>query len=175
MITIRNRFTNEVILERETLVCANLQRANLYGANLQRADLYGADLRGAYLQRAYLEGADLYGADLYGAYLYGAYLEGADLRGADLQRANLEGANLEGADLRGATMPDGRLWEAYRADHLAGLCTTPEIRAKAIDAWGAHSWQDCPMHAAFNVEAPTSVAMAAWVALYDAKLLERPA
>jgi hypothetical protein len=31
------------------------------------------------------------------------------------------------------------------------------------------------MHAAFNVEAPTNVAMAAWVALYDAKLLERPA
>ena len=110
MITIRNRFTTAVMLERETLVGANLRSANLRSANLE-----------------------------------------------------------------GATMPDGRVWEAYRADHLAGLCTTPEIRERAVAAWGHHTWQDCPMHAAHGVTAPTSAAMAAWVALYDAHLLERPA
>ncbi len=121
------------------------------------------------LAKAAREGAYLEGADLRGAYLGGANLEGADLEGADL-----EGAYLGGADLGGATMPDGRSWDEYRADHLAGLCTTPEIRAKAIAAWGNHTWTDCPMHAAHGVEAPTDANMAAWVALYDAGLLECP-
>jgi hypothetical protein len=84
------------------------------------------------------------------------------------------GAKLRGAILEGAIMPDGRLWEDYRADHLAGLCRTPEIRARAIAAWGQHTWQDCPMAAAHAVHEPTSIEMAAWVALYDSGLLEKP-
>jgi len=77
-------------------------------------------------------------------------------------------------------MPDGRVWEAYRADHLAGLCATPEVRARAMAAWGGHSWNDCPMHAAHGwggvADAPPSqrLAVATWVALYDGRLLERP-
>jgi hypothetical protein len=159
---------------------ADLKGANLEGANLRGANLEGANLEGAYLERADLYGANLEGANLRGANLEGANLEGANLRGANLQGADLRGANLQranlyGANLRGATMPDGRVWEEYRGDHLAGLCTTPEIRALAIKAWGGHSWTDCPMHAAHGVTAPTGIDMAAWVVLYDAGLLECPA
>jgi len=115
------------------------------------------------------------------ANLRGANLGRANLVGANLVGANLVGANLEGAYLVGATiMPDGRTWDAYRADHLADLCTTPEIHAKALAAWGGHSWRDCPMHAALNInsamEAPQSLRLrvACWVALYDANLLPKP-
>ena len=161
---------------RANLRGANLGRANLVGANLVGANLVGANLEGAYLVGANLVGANLVGANLVGAYLAGAYLAGADMAGA-----NLVGANLEGAYLVGATiMPDGRTWDAYRADHLADLCTTPEIHAKALAAWGGHSWRDCPMHAALNInsamEAPESLRLrvACWVALYDANLLPKP-
>lgn len=71
---IRNRYTGEILLTKESL----------FNANLRGADLRGADLRGAYL-----EGTDL----------RGAYLEGADLKGADLGEADLRGANLRGAYL----------------------------------------------------------------------------
>lgn len=67
MIQIKNRFTNGIIIELESLQDAYLQDANLRGANL----------RGAYLQDANLKGADLHGADLRYAYLRGAYLQGA--------------------------------------------------------------------------------------------------
>jgi hypothetical protein len=161
---------------RANLRGANLGRANLVGANLVGANLVGANLEGAYLVGANLVGANLVGANLVGAYLAGAYLADADMAGA-----NLVGANLEGAYLVGATiMPDGRTWDAYRADHLADLCTTPEIHAKALAAWGGHSWRDCPMHAALNInsamEAPESLRLrvACWVALYDANLLPKP-
>jgi len=111
----------------------------------------------------------------------GAYLADADMADADMAGANLVGADMAGADMAGATiMPDGRTWDAYRADHLADLCTTPEIHAKALAAWGGHSWRDCPMHAALNInsamEAPESLRLrvACWVALYDANLLPKP-
>ena len=135
------------------------ERANLQGANLQDADLEDADL----------EVADLEVADL-----RGANLRGANLRGANLRGANLQGADLRGANLQGATMTDGRVWEEYCADHLAGLCQTPEVRARAVAAWGYHCWSDCPMHAAHGVDSPFSREMAAWVALYDCGLLEKP-
>jgi hypothetical protein len=120
---IKNRYTNEIIAEGETvkqiainnktnLRGADLRGANLYGANLYGADLYGADLYGADLRGANLYGADLRGADLYGADLYGADLRGADLYGADLYGANLRGANLYGADLRGANLRGANLYGA---------------------------------------------------------------
>ena len=151
MIQIKHRTTGAVLKEIDR---ANLSDANLRGANLIGANLIGADLRVANLRGANLSGANLYGADLRGA--------------------NLSDANLSDANLSGATMPDGRVWEEYRADHLAGLCQEPTVRARAIEAWGNHSWKDCPMHAAHGVTAPTGIEMAAWVALYDSKLLERP-
>jgi hypothetical protein len=98
----------------------------------------------------------------------------ADLSFADLRGADLSGAKLSDADLSFATMPDGRLWEDYRRDHMAGLCDDPKVRRRAIAAWGRHSWTDCPMHAAHGVSVATSIAMSAWVALYDSRLLERP-
>lgn len=117
-------------------------------------------------------------ANLRDANLGGANLEGADLRDANLRGAYLEDAYLGGANLVGATMIDGRKWEDYSADHLAGICQTPEVKAKAIAAWGAHSWQDCPMHCALGIDdsaqAENPVAVTAWVALYDSNLLSKP-
>jgi uncharacterized protein YjbI with pentapeptide repeats len=79
LVTIRHRETGDIIVRRETFVCADLRAA-------------------------YLAGADFYGANLTNANLEGANLEGADLRDADLRDANLSGANIEGADLRGAIL-----------------------------------------------------------------------
>jgi hypothetical protein len=146
------------------LRCEGGQRANLNGANL-----YGANLDGANLDGANLDGANLYGANLTRANLYGA-----NLIRANLTRANLDGAYLDGASLDGATMPDGRVWEDYKEDHMAGLCDNPEVRARAISAWGSHRWGDCPMSAAHGVRESTGLIMSAWVALYDARLLSKP-
>jgi hypothetical protein len=124
---------------------------------------------------AYLHGADLHGADLSAADLHGAYLSGADLSEADLG-----GALLIGADLSGATMPDGRTFEAYAADPLAGICQDAAARDRAVAAWGKHSWKDCPMHAANgytgigDAPAATRIAVAAFVALFDGLLLPAP-
>lgn len=61
---IKHRFTEEVILEIETLSGAYLSGANLSRANLSGADLYGANLSGANLSRANLSGANLSRANL---------------------------------------------------------------------------------------------------------------
>ena len=156
------------------IIVKNLEDANLEDAYLEDAYLKCANLEDAYLEDANLEDANLEDAYLKGANLEDAYLKGANLKGANLKGANLKGANLEGANLKGATMPDGRTWEDYAADHLAGLCVAPETRAKAIEAWGGHAWENCPMHSAHGVTESINIAMAAWVALYDANLLERP-
>ena len=50
MITIKHKYTNEVILEIESLCNANLSNAGLRYANLRAADLRGANLRGADLR-----------------------------------------------------------------------------------------------------------------------------
>ena len=85
MIQIRNRFTNDVILEVNDLRGANLRGANLSDADLNGADLSGADLRGANLSDADLSDANLRGADL----------SFTDLSDADLRDANLSGADLD--------------------------------------------------------------------------------
>ena len=122
----------------------------------------------------------LSGAYLHGAYLHGANLHGADLSGADLSRADLHGADLSEADLHEATMPDGRTFEAYAADPLAGICQDAAARSRAVAAWGNHSWEGCPMHAANGYngvgDAPAAarLAVAAFVALFDSLLLPVP-
>ena len=159
---------------------ADLHGARLHGADLHWADLHEARLRWANLSEARLHGADLHGADLHGADLSGAYLHGADLRGAGLRGANLHGALLIGADLSGATMPDGRTFEAYAADPLAGICQDAAARSRAVTAWGNHSWRDCPMHVANgytgigDAPAATRIAVTAFVALFDGLLLPAP-
>ena len=95
MITIKHKYTNEVILEIESLCNANLRYTNLRGANLGYAELSSADLR--YADLSY---ADLSSADLRGANLRYTNLRGADLSGANLRYTNLRGADLSGANLR---------------------------------------------------------------------------
>ena len=64
MITIKHKYTNEVILEIESLCNANLSNAGLRYANLRAADLRGANLRYTNLRGANLRAADLSGANL---------------------------------------------------------------------------------------------------------------
>ena len=85
MITIKHKYTNEVILEIESLCNANLSNADLRGANLRAADLSEANLSEANLRAADLSGANLRAADLSGANLRAANLRGANLRAADLR------------------------------------------------------------------------------------------
>jgi len=114
------------------------------------------------------------------ANLTGANLREANLYDADLYDADLHGASLTEANLTGAIMPDGRTWEAYSEDSMAGLCDTQEVRDKAVAAWGKHSWTDCPMHAALGIDSPDqagagkALLVSCWVALYDANLLDKP-
>ena len=141
-----------------------------------RADPAG---KRADLTDANLTGADLTDANLALAVLTGADLARAVLTGADLTLAVLTGAKLAGANLARATMLDGRKWEVYRADHLAGICTSPEVHARALAAWGSHEWTSCPMHSALGIADTTEINDAAlrrnveaWVALYDSGLLQ---
>ena len=94
MITIKHKYTNEVILEIESLCNANLRYTNLRGANLGSDDLSYANLSGTNLSEANLRCADLRGADL----------GSVDLRYTNLSYANLRYTNLRGADLRGANL-----------------------------------------------------------------------
>ena len=170
----------QAVLRDANLTGANLADADLAHANLAGADLADADLAGANLAGADLAGADLAGADLARADLAGANLADADLADADLAGANLAGADLAGADLADAVLPDGRTLAAYLLDPLAGICDDPEARARAIAAWGHHTWQDCPLHAAHgwtstaDAAADRRLAAAAFVALFDAGLLPQP-
>jgi hypothetical protein len=104
---------------------------------------------------------------------------GANLSRANLSGANLSAANLTAADLSGANLPCGRNWEQYQLDPLAGICRTPEARARAVAARDGHSWADCPMHAALGIggldeikEADTRRLVAAFVAVHDGRLLD---
>ena len=99
MITIKHKYTNEVILEIESLCNANLSNADLRYADLRNAALSEANLRGANLRGANLGSADLRGANLSGTDLSGVNLRGANLRGANLSEANLSDADLSDADL----------------------------------------------------------------------------
>ena len=127
-----------------------------------------------------LSDADLTGADLTGANLRGANLSAANLTDANLSAANLRDANLSAANLSDAAMTDGRVFESYADDPLMGICDDLASRKRAQEAWGGHTWQDCPMHAAHGwtsiVDAPADRrrAVAAFVAIFDAKLLPSP-
>ena len=105
---------------------------------------------------------------------------GASLDRANLYGANLYDANLTGAYLHGAIMPDGRTYEQWQADPLAGLCAEPEARNRAIAAWGAHTWQDCPLtmgmgiHGPHEAPAEKRLLVATFVALFDGGQLPRP-
>ena len=154
-----------------------LSRANLTIANLTEANLTEANLSAASLSGAYLSGANLSGANLTQANLTEADLTGANLTEADLTGANLYGTFLSKANLTGAIMPDGRVWEDYQKDPLAGICQEPEVKKRAQAAFGGHTWEDCPLHEAFgwksSSEAPEDkrIIVACFLSVYDSKLL----
>ena len=85
MITIKHKYTNEVILEIESLCNANLSNAGLRNANLKGTNLRYANLRGANLSGTDLSEANLKGTNLRGANLSGTDLSGANLRAGDLR------------------------------------------------------------------------------------------
>ena len=139
---------------------------------LERFILIGVDL-----WYANLSGANLSGANLSGANLTGANLSGANLSGANLYSTFLLGANLTETNLTGAIMPDGRMWEDYQKDPLAGICQDQEVKKRAQAAFGKHSWKDCPLHEAFvwksdnDVPEDKKILVACFLAVYDAYLL----
>ena len=107
-------------------------------------------------------------------------VEEAIAKGTNLAGAYLAGTYLADADLAGATLPDGRAWDLYRLDPLAGICDEPDARKRAVAAWGSRTWQSCPMHAAYGWngigDAPADKRrdVAAFVAVFDAELLPAP-
>ena len=114
----------------------------------------GADLRGADLRGADLNWADLRGAGLRGADLRGASLGGADLRGADLGGANFNWADLVGATLTNCILPTGETFEDYINLVVPELLKAGGKSIKEIIAtgcWKCNSWNNCPMHEAFDV------------------------
>ncbi len=163
---------------------AYLREANLRDADLRGADLSDADLRGAYLREANLREANLRGADLSDADLRGAYLRVADLRGANLCGADLSGANLSGADLSGDTqMPYGEMWHEYLDKVVPQLCTAGGKPLSAVacqEHWDCHSWDNCPMAAAFNVDSESDTPLLLrprvreFVQFFDAGLIPMP-
>ena len=165
---------------------ANLDGANLDGANLVGANLDGANLVGANLFRANLDGAHLDGANLRGANLYGANLRGANLDGANLVGASLDGANLRGANLRGAnldgdtTIETGEAWKKYLEEVVPALLTAGGRALTDVltpQHWDCHSWDNCPMAAAFQTDGIQGVPILLkpraeqFIRYFDAKLI----
>ena len=113
--------------------------------------------------------------------LSGANLRGANLSGANLSDANLSDANLSGAYLSGAYLPTGEKWETYLAEVLpkllvAGGKTVEQVMATG--AWQCHQWDNCPMHAAFDIDSSADgpallrPRIAQFVQLFDAQLIK---
>ena len=180
MIEIKHKNAGNVL---KVVDADSLSGADLYGADLYGADLRGADLSGAYLYGADLSGADLSGANLYQADLYKADLTGANLHGANLYQANLSEADLSGADLRGATLPDNTKFEKYLAESVPALLTAGGktlTEVLSTGCWKCHSWENCPMHAAFGISSvqgapePLRERVELFVTLFDARALPEP-
>jgi hypothetical protein len=92
-------------------------------------------------------------------------------------------ASLVGANLDGATLPTGETWELYLKEVVpallvAGGRTIEEIVAEG--AWDCHSWTNCPMAAAFRVQAENETPLLLrprvrqFVHFFDAKLIPKP-
>jgi hypothetical protein len=120
-------------------------------------------------------------ANLAGAYLDGANLDGANLDGANLAGANLAGANLAGANLAANTVLPNRVrWDDYLRELVPALLVAGgkkliEVATPAV--WDCHSWDNCPMRAAFDAHGLSDVPplyraeAELFVKLFDAKLI----
>ena len=107
----------------------------------------------------------------------------ANLTGADLTGANLRVANLREANLTGATMPLGEKWEEYLKAVVPALLMAGGHSLENVatpERWECHSWDNCPMAAAFDVnreeETPLFLRcrVREFVQLHDAGLIQRP-
>ena len=82
-----------------------------------------------------------------------AVLSGADLSGAVLRDADLSGADLSGASLEKNTIIEtGETWGRYLTEVLPALLTAGGRTLAEVltpQHWDCHSWQNCPMAAAF--------------------------
>ena len=172
---------------RAILSLADLSGANLSRADLSQANLTEANLARANLSRAKLSLANLSGASLSGANLSGANLAWADLAGANLSRADLSGANLTGANLAGADLPDTAVvapdvtFGEFRSVVVPWLLIQGgKPLADAVAVWDCHTWENCPLHAAFGVESVEQmpVPLRPWATMFlsffDANLLPKP-
>ena len=187
-IIIKRHFDDAVLFEADD---AGSMKGALEAAVNVGAYLDDANLRGAYLDDANLRGANLEGANLRGAHLDYAYLVDANLRGAQLQGANLQGANLQGAHIRGAQLqganldgatrlPTGETWDEYLREVVPALLTAGGRTLAEVateEHWDCHSWQNCPMHAAFGAADIADVPIllrpraAQFIQFFDAKLI----
>jgi hypothetical protein len=142
-------------LDGASLVGASLDGASLVRASLDGASLVGASLDGASLVRASLDGARLVGARLVRARLDRARLVGASLVRASLDGASLDGASLDGASLVRASLEPKLTWEQYLSDVVPALLTAGGktlAEVLATGCWRCHTWDNCPMHAAFGIK-----------------------
>ena len=138
MITIRNRYNNEVICEadvptmKEAVELAIKSYADLSYADLRYADLRYADLSSSDLRSANLRYADLRSADLISADLRSANLISADLRSANLRYAK----NSDLIIARTRILPEGKLigWKKC-ADGIIVKLQIPE-KAKRSHSFG---------------------------------------
>ena len=89
--------------------------------------------------------------------LRAADLRAADLRAADLRDADLRAANLRDADLRDAKnlrLPTGETWKEYLTKTVPALLVAGGKKLEEVatpEHWNCHSWDNCPMAAAFGV------------------------
>ena len=106
MIQIKNKLTNEVVLnlELDNLKNADLNNVNLSYANLRGANLTGIDLTDSDLKYTNLNYANLNYTDLSYTNFNNADLNYASLIDADLSNANLSYANLNNANLKGVNL-----------------------------------------------------------------------
>ena len=122
----------------------------------------------------------LAGAKLRWANLRRANLRRADLSGADLRWADLSEANLRQADLSGAVLPNGETYEDFVAVMPRLLTAGGKTVDEVAQHWGCHSWENCPMHAAFGASGISEVPeewrerAKLFVTLFDAGVLPCP-
>ena len=116
-------------------------------------------------------------------------LHAADLRAANLSNANLRSADLRAADLSNAknigdfTMADGSKFSQYLKVVVPALLTAGGKTLESVLAsgcWDCHSWKNCPMAIAFDIDSPDKgppllqARINEFVQLFDAKLIPKP-
>jgi hypothetical protein len=142
------------IVDRNSLVGADLHRVFWREANLHGMDLSKADLRNADLEGAALDGTNLQGAKLQGASLQGARLQAASLQGVNFQWASLDQVGMHGVNLEGAILEDGIRWETYITAVVPALLQAGGrslAEVLATGCWGCDTWEHGPLAEAFGV------------------------